>query len=240
METIFISDLHLDKTRPDVTNYFCKFIKDRAETMERLYILGDFVESWVGDDDPADGVIDAFEIIRSISKMTKIYFMHGNRDFMLTSKICDKFGMNLIQDPTLINLYDRKVLLMHGDTLCIDDIKYQEFRKLVRDASWQNEMMQKSLEERLKIADALRNKSMHETNYKNEFIMDVNQKEVEKYFIESGAEIIVHGHTHRPMVHEVEIDNRIHTRVVLGDWNSKSHILIFSSKNMELTEVEIK
>mgnify|MGYP001262992949 CR=1 FL=1 len=141
MDTIFISDLHLDKTRSDTIDYFLKFIKDRSATLEKLYILGDFVESWVGDDDPGHGVIDAFEILKSISKKTKIYFMHGNRDFMISSKICDKFGMELIEDPTLINLYDRKILLMHGDTLCVDDIKYQEFRQLVRDKSWQAQMM---------------------------------------------------------------------------------------------------
>ena len=239
METVFISDLHLDKTRPKITNYFCKFIENRSETMENLYVLGDFVESWVGDDDPADGIIDAFEVIKSISNQTKIYFMQGNRDFMIPAKICDKYGMELIEDPTLINLYNKKVLLMHGDTLCVDDIKYQEFRKLVRNESWQAEMMRKSLEERLEIANALRNKSMSETNHKDEFIMDVNEKEVEKYFVESGAEIIIHGHTHRPKVHDIEIDRRLHKRIVLGDWGLKSHILITSNKNLELIEIEI-
>ncbi len=240
MDTIFISDLHLDKTRSDTIDYFLKFIKDRSASLEKLYILGDFVESWVGDDDPGHGVIDAFEILKSISKKTKIYFMHGNRDFMISSKICDKFGMELIEDPTLINLYDRKILLMHGDALCVDDIKYQEFRQLVRDKSWQAQMMQKSLEERLMIADTLRNKSIKETTYKDEFIMDVNEEEVKKCFVKSGAEMIIHGHTHRPMIHEVEIDKRIHKRIVLGDWDTKSYIFILNDKNLELQEIQIK
>ena len=240
METVFISDLHLDKTRPNTTKCFVKFITDRSPTMENLYILGDFVESWVGDDDPADGVIDAFEILKYISKKTKIYFMHGNRDFMISSKICNKYGMELIDDPQLVNLYDKRVLLMHGDTLCVDDIKYQEFRKLVRNKSWQTQMMQKSLEERLKIANDLRNKSSNETTYKDEFIMDVNENEVKKCFVKSGADIIIHGHTHRPMVHKVKIDDREFRRVVLGDWGSKSHIFVLDNKNFELKEIQLK
>ena len=240
METIFISDLHLDKTRPNVINYFIKFIENQSVTMDNLYILGDFVESWVGDDDPADGITDAFELLKSISKKTKIYFMHGNRDFMISSKICNKYGMELIDDPTIVNLYNRRILLMHGDTLCVDDIKYQEFRQLVRNKSWQLQMMEKPLEERLMLADALRNKSMDETTHKNEFIMDVNEEEVKKCFRDSGAEIIIHGHTHRPMVHEVEIDKRKHKRVVLGDWGSKSHVIILNEKNFELKEIQFK
>ena len=240
MESIFISDLHLDKTRPGTVNCFMEFIKDRLPTMENLYILGDFVESWVGDDDPADGVIDAFEVIKSISKKTKIYFMHGNRDFMISSNICTKYGMELIEDPTSVKLYDKKVLLMHGDTLCIDDTKYQEFRQLVRNKLWQKQMMQKSLEERLMMADTLRNKSMNETTNKAEFIMDVNEDEVKRCFMKSDAEIIIHGHTHRPMVHEVEIGKRKHKRVVLGDWGAKCHIFILSKKILELQEIQFK
>tara|TARA_B100000214_G_scaffold290404_1_gene220115 strand:- start:237 stop:959 length:723 start_codon:yes stop_codon:yes gene_type:complete len=240
METIFISDLHLDKTRPNVINYFIKFIENQSVTMDNLYILGDFVESWVGDDDPADGITDAFELLKSISKKTKIYFMHGNRDFMISSKICNKYGMELIDDPTIVNLYNRRILLMHGDTLCVDDIKYQEFRQLVRNKSWQLQMMEKPLEERLMLADALRNKSMDETTHKNEFIMDVNEEEVKKCFRDSGAEIIIHGHTHRPMVHEVEIDKRKYKRAVLGDWGSKSHVIILNEKNFELKEIQFK
>ena len=240
MDTIFISDLHLDKTRSDTVDYFLKFIKDRSATLEKLYILGDFVESWVGDDDPADGVIDAFEILKSISKQTKIYFMHGNRDFMISSNICVKYGMELIEDPTLINLHNRRILLMHGDTLCVDDIKYQEFRQLVRKKSWQRQMMQKSLEERLMIANKLRNKSINETTNKDEFIMDVNEEEVKKCFVRSGAEMIIHGHTHRPMIHEVEIDKQKHKRIVLGDWNTKSHIFILNKKNTEIQEIQLK
>lgn len=238
METIFISDLHLDKTRPNVINYFIKFIENQSVTMDNLYILGDFVESWVGDDDPADGISDAFELLKSISKTTKIYFMHGNRDFMISSKICDKYGMELIEDPTIVNLYNKRILLMHGDTLCVDDIKYQEFRQLVRNKSWQLQMMEKPLEERLMIADALRNKSMDETTHKNEFIMDVNEEEVKKCFRDSGAEIIIHGHTHRPMIHEVKIGNRKYKRVVLGDWGSKSHVIILNENDFELKEIQ--
>ena len=240
MDTIFISDLHLDKTRSDTIDYFLKFIKDRSTSLEKLFILGDFVESWVGDDDPAEGVIDAFEILKSISKKTKIYFMHGNRDFMISSKICNKYGMELIEDPTLINLHNRKILLMHGDTLCVDDVKYQEFRQLVRNKSWQAQMMQKSLEERLMIAETLRNKSVNETTYKDEFIMDVNEEEVKKCFMKFDVEMIIHGHTHRPMIHEVEIDERKHKRIVLGDWDTKSHVFILNNKNLELQEIELK
>ena len=148
--------------------------------------------------------------------------------------------MELIEDPTSVKLYNKKVLLMHGDTLCIDDTKYQEFRQLVRNKLWQKQMMQKSLEERLMMADTLRNKSMNETTNKAEFIMDVNEDEVKRCFVKSDAEIIIHGHTHRPMVHEVEIGKRKHKRVVLGDWGAKCHIFILSKKILELQEIQFK
>ena len=228
MATLFVSDLHLDNTRPEVIKYFLNYLKSLNSDIESLYILGDFVEYWVGDDDPAEGLTDLFAEIRRRSKMHDIYFMHGNRDFMMSEDFCKKLGMKLIPDPSIISLYGRKVLLMHGDTLCIDDHAYQDFRKLVRSDSWQKEVLKKSLEERIMLAKELRQKSLKETGTKKEIIMDVNENEVNKTFLKYNVNLIIHGHTHRPNIHTLNFDDHEYKRIVLGDWYNNSFILRYT------------
>ena len=239
MKTVFISDLHLDHKRPEITESFIKFITNSKDSMEGLYILGDFVESWVGDDDPAIGTKAAFEAIKSISNNTNVYFMHGNRDFMISKKTCDMYGMNLIEEPTQLNLHKKNILLMHGDTLCTDDTKYQEFRSIVRNKQWQEQMKMKSLEERLAIANQLRLQSKNETNTKKEIIMDVNNAEVINCLAKSKADILIHGHTHRPNIHNLIIEDRKCKRVVLGDWDKKGHILELERDKISLVEIDL-
>ena len=154
--------------------------------------------------------------------------MQGNRDFMISEAFCKSLGMKLLKDPTIINLYGNKILLMHGDTLCIDDYKYQKFRVMVRSISWQNEMLKKSLEDRIAIAKMYRAKSLQETNAKDEVIMDVNETEVIRIFNEYKVDMIIHGHTHRPNIHNLVIDGKKYKRIVLGDWYDKSFILKMS------------
>ena len=228
MATIFISDLHLDKDRPKVIRYFIDFLNNLESDIESLYILGDFVEYWVGDDDPGDGLEEVFSSIKKKSNSISIYFMHGNRDFMISEKFCNHHGMKFLKDPTKIKLHGKKILLMHGDTLCIDDIEYQKFRTMVRSASWQNEMLKKSLEERINLAKMLRAKSLSETNTKNEVIMDVNDDEVINQLRKYDVDMIIHGHTHRPNIHKIISERKEYKRIVLGDWYDKSFILKIS------------
>ena len=228
MTTIFISDLHLDKDRPKVIRYFIDFLNNLESDIESLYILGDFVEYWVGDDDPGDGLEEVFSSIKKKSNSIPIYFMHGNRDFMISEKFCNHHGMKFLKDPTKIKLHGKKILLMHGDTLCIDDIEYQKFRTMVRSPLWQNEMLKKSLEERINLAKMLRAKSLSETDTKDEVIMDVNSDEVISQLKKHNVDMIIHGHTHRPNIHKIISENRECKRIVLGDWYDKSFILRIS------------
>ena len=228
MTTIFISDLHLDKDRPKVIRYFIDLLNNLESDIESLYILGDFVEYWVGDDDPGDGLEEVFSSIKKKSNSIPIYFMHGNRDFMISEKFCNHHGMKFLKDPTKIKLHGKKILLMHGDTLCVDDIEYQKFRTMVRSPLWQNEMLKKSLEERINLAKMLRAKSLSETGTKDEVIMDVSNDEVISQLKKHDVDMIIHGHTHRPNIHKIISEDREYKRIVLGDWYDKSFILRIS------------
>ena len=174
MSACLISDLHLQENRPELTKAFKKFLVSHAADVDSLYILGDLFEAWIGDDYENDFIAEVkFELKKYSSLGKKIYLMHGNRDFMMSEDFCKKLGMKLIPDPSIISLYGRKVLLMHGDTLCTDDHAYQDFRKLVRSVSWQKEVLKKSLEERIMLAKELRQKSLKETGTKKEIIMQL-------------------------------------------------------------------
>ena len=229
-----MSDLHLDKKRPEAIKFFIDYMNYVSPSTKAIYILGDLVEYWVGDDDPADGLEDVFKIISKKSKEINIYFMHGNRDFLISENFCKKHGMKLLQDPTLINLYDKKVLLMHGDTLCTDDKQYQEYRALVRSHTWQSKMLIKTLSERLMIAQQLREKSLEATENKKEYIMDVNNGTVIEIMKEYDADILIHGHTHRPNVHKLQINQKDIKRIVLGDWYDRSFILELSKDKITI------
>ena len=234
MATIFISDLHLDKDRPKVIKYFIEFLNNLESDIESLYILGDFVEYWVGNDDPGDGLEEVFGSIKKKSNDIPIYFMQGNRDFMISQKFCNHHGIKFLKDPTTIELYGKKILLMHGDTLCVDDIEYQKFRAMVRSSSWQDEMLKKSLEERINLAKMLRAKSLSETNTKDEVIMDVNNDEVISQLKKYDVDMIIHGHTHRPNIHKVISEGKEYTRIVLGDWYDKSSVLKISNDKITI------
>ena len=234
MTTLFVSDLHLDNKRPEVIKYFLNYLKSLNTDIESLYILGDFVESWVGDDDPAEGLQELFREIKKRSNIHDVYFMHGNRDFMMSEKFCKKLGMKLIPDPSVISIYGKKVLLMHGDTLCTDDHAYQNFRKLVRSDSWQREALKKTLEERITMAKELRQKSLNETDTKKEIIMDVNKDEVKKTFLKYDVSLMIHGHTHRPNIHKFTFNGKEYERIVLGDWYNNSFILKYHKDKIQI------
>jgi len=234
-DTVFISDLHLMPERPQTMELFVKFVDEVASDADVLYILGDFLEVWWGDDDPATAYTEVFNSIITLSKNTDVYLMHGNRDFMIGEDLAKRCNFQIIDDPYKIKIQDKDALLMHGDTLCTDDIEYQNFRKMVRSEEWQQQFLSKSLEERFQIAKAIREKSQQSNKDKDEYIMDVNQEETFNTFVSNDVDLIIHGHTHRPAVHRESKNNHELTRIVLGDWHdSGSYLRINDASDYEL------
>jgi UDP-2,3-diacylglucosamine hydrolase len=219
MATLFISDLHLDPSRPAITKLFLELLRTEARRAEALYILGDFFEAWIGDDDPDPhhGLV-----MSGLQELTgrglPVFFMHGNRDFLVGPAFAGRTGVKLLADPTVITLYGTPTLLMHGDTLCTDDLEYQKVRKMFRDPAWQKTFLAKSLDERRAFAARARTESKVQTATKAEYIMDVNQGAVEEAMRQHGVTRLIHGHTHRPAVHRFGAGGRDLTRIVLGDW----------------------
>ncbi len=226
---LFISDLHLCASRPHITEAFVDFLSHTASTAKALYILGDLFEYWAGDDDTENAFHQ--HIIASFNNLAdsgvKIFLMHGNRDFLIGETFCKAAKVTLIKDPLLIDLHGRKTLLSHGDDLCIDDIAYQQFRTQVRDKEWQAKFLAQPLQARKNQIEAIRLRSEQEKSRKSFEIMDVNSDAVvdllRKY---QHPELLIHGHTHRPNRHVIELDGRISTRWVLGDWYEQGSYLV--------------
>ena len=232
----FISDLHLDKSRPHINKYFIQYLNHLDDSVSDLYILGDLFEYWVGDDDPMDGLQEVRNAITGLGEKINIWYMHGNRDFLVTKSICKDLKINLLDDPTVIEIDNTRILLMHGDTLCTDDHEYQHFRSMVRSSAWQKEMLSKSLEERLGIANSLRSKSIEANKLKGEEIMDVNNTEVMNIIEKYKPDVIVHGHTHRPNIHH---HNDV-IRYVLGDWYNNFYILTYDNDKFYINKGLLK
>jgi UDP-2,3-diacylglucosamine hydrolase len=229
-ETLFISDSHLDALRPDITQHFVEFIKTRAAKARVLYILGDLFEVWLGDDDPAENLSPIFDALHNLSKHTKIFFMAGNRDFLVGDQLAKKLNFEILKEPTFITLNQQKTALLHGDSLCTDDVDYQKFKALVRSKNWQQDFLAKPLSERQHIALQLRKDSQKATQNKQIGITDVNSKSVLHYFKSHNVSQIIHGHTHRPAVH---ITNHL-TRFVLGDWQPNASYLQWNGMSLTL------
>ncbi|MGA8206019.1 MAG: UDP-2,3-diacylglucosamine diphosphatase [Woeseiaceae bacterium] len=235
MTTLFISDLHLEAERPDIAKQFLEFMENETRDCEELYILGDLFEAWVGDDDPNTHY---FTIKRALRKLVDrgvpVYFMHGNRDFMVGREFSNETGVKILEDPFRVDMYGRKVLLSHGDLLCTDDIQYQKVRKMTRDPEWQAKMRAKPLKERLRIAAEARRQSLEQTINMSLDIMDVNAQAVEKMIREHNVDVLLHGHTHRPAVHTVDLGNRRAQRIVLGDWYRQGSVVRWDSRGPRL------
>jgi len=235
MTTLFIADLHLDPARPEVAQAFFRFMGNDAPQAEALYILGDFFEAWIGDDLQHPFVDSVKQALRVLTdKGIPVYLMHGNRDFLMGEQFCTQTGCQLLEDPTLLELYGRKVLLMHGDTLCTQDVDYLAFRNMVRNPDWQKDFLSKSFQERLAIAESIRAASKKKTSELQYEIMDVTQSEVEKVMTEQDVQLLIHGHTHRPAVHQLEVNGKTAERVVLGDWHSVGWKLTFDEAGYKL------
>ena len=239
MAYCFISDLHLNEGRPDITQAFLTFLEETVSKAEKLYILGDLFETWIGDDNQNDLISIIREALLKTNKTVEIFMMHGNRDFLLGHEFALSSGMKLINDPKLEKIFGRHVLLMHGDLLCTKDIDYQAFRKTSRDPQWQKDFLSKSLIERNEIARELRDISKQATGQKKEDIMDVTPEEVFKTMEESSVNLLIHGHTHRPGSHDIKINNQPAKRIVLGDWDKYGLYLWMDSSSCELKKFSI-
>jgi len=219
--SLFISDLHLEESRPDITRAFLLFLAQHAEEAEALYILGDFFESWIGDDERTELQEAVAAALAGLSlEGVRIYLMHGNRDFMIGEDFCNRCEATLLEDPTVIDLYGEPTLLMHGDSLCTKDLDYQKFRTNMRNPQWQQAFLKRPLEDRQQVARQLRELSMAKNQGKKEAIMDVTPEEVVAEMGRHGVRQMIHGHTHRPAVHSLEVAGEPATRYVLGDWDS--------------------
>ncbi|WEJ70368.1 UDP-2,3-diacylglucosamine diphosphatase [Pseudomonas sp. PSE14] len=226
MSVLFISDLHLEAERPDITRAFLHFLSTRARTAKALYILGDFFEAWIGDDGMDEFQHSIARALRELSDSgTRIYLMHGNRDFLIGKAFCREAGCTLLRDPSLIDLGGEKVLLMHGDSLCTLDEAYMKLRRWLRNPLTLFILRNLPLATRHKLARKLRKESRAQTSMKASEIVDVTPAEVERIMRDKGVRILIHGHTHRPAVHELEIDGRPARRIVLGDWDRQGWAL---------------
>jgi UDP-2,3-diacylglucosamine hydrolase len=238
MSTLFISDLHLDESRPEIVDLFERFLAEEARHAQALYILGDLFESWIGDDDDSVLADRVSRALRALSDSgVPIYFMRGNRDFVLGETFARKAGMTILNDPTVIDLDGKPVLLMHGDTLCTDDVDYQKFRKLMHNRWFQRIALALPLSIRRRIAGRLRGQSQKHVVRKAEAIMDVNQGAVEATLRKHGVLLLIHGHTHRPATHRFDLDGQAVERVVLGDWYDHRSIFTWPRPSVDRSTV---
>ena len=226
MVTLFISDLHLDDRRPETTELVLQLLRDEAGAADALYILGDLFEYWLGDDVPSQCATQVAGALANLSdKGVPTFFIHGNRDFLLRESYAKQAGLTILPEEYVADLYGEKVLLMHGDSLCTDDIPYQQFRSMVRNSAWQDEFLAKTPQERLQVAMQARDASAEHKDTLGMDIMDVNQAEVVSAFERHGVYRMIHGHTHRPATHDLKIQDKPAQRIVLGDWYTQSSVL---------------
>lgn len=235
MASYFISDLHLHESRPEVTRAFFNFLSNHAQGADALYLLGDIFEAWIGDDDDAELATEVRQALKTYaSDGHPLFFMRGNRDFLVGDVFCADTGATLLEDPTLIDLYGTPSLLMHGDTLCTDDVDYIAFRKQARDPAWQGGLLSQPLAVRRQLAAQLRAQSASLSAMKAEDIMDVNAQEVARVLTQHQCLRLIHGHTHRPKRHTIEVNGQAAERIVLGDWHHQLWYLRADASGLEL------
>lgn len=225
-ETLFLSDLHLHASRPEATERFLELLAGEARDADAVYVLGDLFEAWIGDDDPEPEYRRAMAGMRGLSDSgVPLYFMHGNRDFLVGADFTRETACELLPDPTVVDLYGTPTMLSHGDAFCTDDSDYQRFRDRVRDPAWQAEFLAKSLDQRRAFAAEARAESSMLNAEKAEEIMDVNLDEVLDAMQKAEVRRLIHGHTHRPDVHHHIHGGDEFTRIVLGDWYEQGSLL---------------
>lgn len=240
MSTLFISDLHLNSNNPDLIQLAVDFLNSKAAQCDALYILGDLFNIWLGD----DLVPEEFSpIIKQLQKLhnlgIKTYLMVGNRDFMMGKKFAQQAGCELLGDSHIIDLYGTKTLLLHGDTLCTDDVAYQRYRLWSRNKIFQWIFRHMPLRFRQGLANKIKQKSHQQKQTKSAIIMDVNSDEVTRVMTQFGVTQLIHGHTHRPHVHSLEISGTPATRIVLGDWHDEVSYLLCDQQQLQLIDPRI-
>ena len=228
MTTLFVADLHLDPERPEITALFGRFLDGEARAADALYILGDLFEAWVGDDDPSETGAFVADRLRALAKAgVPAFFIRGNRDFLLGRDYAARCGMTLLPDPAVVVLHGEPTLVLHGDLLCTDDTAYQQFRAQTRDPRWQAQFLAQPLQARLAFAAQARAASKARygelvASGQSETITDVAPATVREWFRRYGVRRMIHGHTHRPAIHDEGGGN---TRIVLGDWYEQGSVL---------------
>lgn len=237
MTTLFISDLHLSPTQPELIQVTVDFLAQQAPKIDQLYILGDLFNTWLGDDivpDEFQPLIDQLVKLHQVG--IKSYLMVGNRDFMMGKAFTARCGMTLLSDPTLIKLGQHKVLLMHGDSLCIDDVSYQRYRRWSRNRFLQRCFLMLSANYRQGISDKIKQKSRQQKQHKSATIMDANNHEVSRVMAKYQVDYLLHGHTHRPAIHSLGQDQY---RIVLGDWQQQPSFIVFDGYQLQLFDQRI-
>jgi UDP-2,3-diacylglucosamine hydrolase len=236
MKPRFISDLHLSDKHPELTKAFFKFLEESKEACTHLFILGDLFETWIGDDDDSSIHIEIKQALKAFTTNgPETFFIHGNRDFLVGEAFAKETGITLLPDPYTLEINNQKVILSHGDFLCTDDKDYIDFRNQVRDKDWQDEFLKKSLSQRKQIARNLRTDSKEATSKKSNEITDVNNQSVEDFINEHQPHFFIHGHTHRPNIHDVGSSKRI----VLGDWGEYGWLLTIDGQEFNLEKFSI-
>lgn len=245
MTTLFVSDLHLDAARPAITELFGRFLREEATKADALYLLGDLFEAWLGDDDDsATGKFVAARLREVRDAGVPIYFIRGNRDFLVGAEYAKKAGFRLLPDPAVVTLYGKPVLLLHGDLLNTDDTVYMQARAKGRNPAWQKKVLALPLFVRKLIAAKYRRDSYKRQKKMKadsiatfEQVTDVTPQTVEDYFIRYGVDTMIHGHTHRPAIHELHVEGRVCKRIVLGDWYEQGSVLRVDADGMKLEKV---
>ena len=234
-ETLFVSDIHLDVKRSAVVDLFNQFLMHRAIHADALYILGDLFEYWIGDDALYPEYTATFDALRKLSAHNvPVYFLHGNRDFLIAQQFAQQTGISLLTEEHVADVYNQSILLMHGDTLCIDDVEYQRFRKKAQNKWLQWIVLHLPISTRQSLARYLRNTSSQAIADKPADIMDVNQTAVEAAMQRNNTTTLIHGHTHRPGIHKFEINSTVYQRTVLGDWYTQGSVLSITKNGINL------
>ena len=235
--TLFIADLHLEDNAPERTQWLLAFLAGPAREAEAVYILGDLFEFWIGDDALSTSAQQAAKATAALHAAgVRCYFMHGNRDFLLGQSYASIAGMTLLPENLVVDLYGTPTLLLHGDTLCTDDAEYQVFRQQARDPAWQAAILAMSIEERLQMARSARVASIEHTGSTSMDIMDVNAEAVSETFRKHNVSRMIHGHTHRPAFHKVDLGDTTAQRIVLADWHEAGSYLEVSPDGAESIE----
>ena len=238
MSTLFVSDVHLNSARANIVRAFIEFLDQKARHADALFILGDLFDEWLGDDDdkpPHGQVSDALAALTATGLPVSV--VQGNHDFLLGKKFAKRSGCKLLGDNTVIDVYGTSTLIMHGDTLCTRDVDYLAFRKMARNPIMQKMFLSMSLKTRAEKAAKIRHESSGDTALKSDEIMDVTPEAVDQAMNKYKVRHLIHGHTHRPAIHDFTLDNREATRIVLGDWYEQDSVLIWDEAGYRLGRI---